>query len=310
MPPRMPSRRTSRHAGPRAGHRDPYRAPSLKYPPRSASSPAPTWPPTASVPDWRRSWRRCPAARAQPAEPRAGRAAVDPRLRHPRQLRHPRRAPGHVDGIPATMPDGQGQVSHFPLATAERIEIVRGPFSALYGNAAGGVIQLFTADGAAPNSIGGALAAGGFGQRRASVDTRGAGDALAWTLGALRFATDGYRAHSRAEHASLNGKLALDRGRWYPTGRCCSTRWKRRTLAGSAGSDARAAGGRSAPGRRRRARLQHAQVGLATAVRRRARTRRRRWRAAARAHMPAAARSSSSSRSRSVPSAAHSAPAG
>ncbi|HUH91139.1 MAG TPA: Plug domain-containing protein, partial [Lysobacter sp.] len=47
----------------------------------------------------------------------------------------------YTDGIPATMPDGQGQVSHFPLESAERIEVLRGPFSALYGNASGGVIS-------------------------------------------------------------------------------------------------------------------------------------------------------------------------
>ena len=55
----------------------------------------------------------------------------------------------YTDGIPATMPDGQGQVSHFPLESAGRIEVLRGPFSALYGNASGGVISLFTAGGVA-----------------------------------------------------------------------------------------------------------------------------------------------------------------
>src|SRR5215217_861466 len=51
------------------------------------------------------------------------------------------------DGIPATAPDGQGQVSHFDLSSADRIEVLRGPFSSLYGNSSGGVISLFTADG-------------------------------------------------------------------------------------------------------------------------------------------------------------------
>ena len=54
----------------------------------------------------------------------------------------------YQDGIPATGPDGQGQVSQFNLDSAERVEILRGPFSALYGNSSGGVIQLFTSDGA------------------------------------------------------------------------------------------------------------------------------------------------------------------
>src|SRR5512133_1405394 len=53
----------------------------------------------------------------------------------------------YVDGIPATMPDGQGQLSHFDLASAGRIEVLRGPFSVLYGNSSGGVLQLFTERG-------------------------------------------------------------------------------------------------------------------------------------------------------------------
>ena len=53
----------------------------------------------------------------------------------------------YADGIPATAPDGQGQTSNFDLGSAERIEVMRGPFSTLYGNASGGVIQIFTEDG-------------------------------------------------------------------------------------------------------------------------------------------------------------------
>jgi iron complex outermembrane receptor protein len=56
----------------------------------------------------------------------------------------------YTDGLPASMPDGAGQVSHFNLDSAERIEVLRGPFSALYGNSSGGVIQVFTADGSDP----------------------------------------------------------------------------------------------------------------------------------------------------------------
>jgi iron complex outermembrane recepter protein len=49
-----------------------------------------------------------------------------------------------VDGIPATLPDGQTALSHVDLSTVRRAEVVRGPASALYGNTAGGVIQLET----------------------------------------------------------------------------------------------------------------------------------------------------------------------
>jgi iron complex outermembrane receptor protein len=50
----------------------------------------------------------------------------------------------YADGIPGTMPDGQGQFSNFDLGCAERIEVL--PFSALYGNSSGGVIAIFTED--------------------------------------------------------------------------------------------------------------------------------------------------------------------
>ncbi len=52
----------------------------------------------------------------------------------------------YQDGIPVTMPDGQGQTGSFSLFSAQRIEVLRGPFSALYGNASGGVISVFTED--------------------------------------------------------------------------------------------------------------------------------------------------------------------
>ena len=50
----------------------------------------------------------------------------------------------YVDGIPATLPDGQGQTSNIDIGSADRIDVLRGPFSALYGNSSGGVVQVFT----------------------------------------------------------------------------------------------------------------------------------------------------------------------
>ena len=74
----------------------------------------------------------------------------------------------YADGIPATMPDGQGQVAHFDLAGAQRIEVLRGPFSALYGNSSGGVIALFTAPvKQAQTEV--SLDAGSFGLRQGRV---------------------------------------------------------------------------------------------------------------------------------------------
>ena len=117
----------------------------------------------------------------------------------------------YVDGIPATMPDGQGQLSHFPLLDAARIEVLRGPFSALYGNAAGGVLQLFTVDGVAPREIGVAAGVGSDGSGRVGGELRDARGDADYVLGLNHFATDGYRAHSRAERTLFNGKVNIAR---------------------------------------------------------------------------------------------------
>lgn len=102
------------------------------------------------------------------------------------------------DGVPATMPDGQGQPSAFNLDMAERIEVLRGPFSALYGNHSGGVIQLFTRDGQGRPTIEVDTAAGSDGQRKTDVNLQGSSGGVGYVIDASRFETDGYRNHSAA----------------------------------------------------------------------------------------------------------------
>ncbi|MBX3606411.1 MAG: TonB-dependent receptor [Piscinibacter sp.] len=111
-----------------------------------------------------------------------------------------------VDGIPATMPDGQGQASSIALSSAQRIEVLRGPLAQLYGNAAGGVVQVFSGpDG--PGAIAtGSAAVGPYGQKRVGARFSYSGTADALVLDASRFSTDGYREHSGAVRTQLNGK--------------------------------------------------------------------------------------------------------
>jgi iron complex outermembrane receptor protein len=113
----------------------------------------------------------------------------------------------YVDGIPATMPDGQGQVSHVDLNSAERIEVLRGPFSALYGNSSGGVLQVFTEDGAGPPFVQANAAAGSDGLSRHAIKAGGSFGAVDLLASASRFRTDGYRAHSAAERTLANARL-------------------------------------------------------------------------------------------------------
>jgi iron complex outermembrane recepter protein len=113
----------------------------------------------------------------------------------------------YQDGIPQTGADGQGQVSQFNLDSAERVEILRGPFSALYGNSSGGVIQLFTADGQSPDELRASAAYGSFGMWRAGIGASGAAGDLTYNAAFTHFSVDGYRPHSSAENESFNAKL-------------------------------------------------------------------------------------------------------
>ena len=113
----------------------------------------------------------------------------------------------YADGIPATAPDGQGQVSHFDLASADRIEVLRGPFSALYGNSSGGVISIFTADGGPQTVLAASTAFGSDGLQRENLRFSGAHGDWNWNLSATHFETDGFRDHSAAERNGFNGKV-------------------------------------------------------------------------------------------------------
>ncbi len=113
----------------------------------------------------------------------------------------------YSDGIPASAPDGQGQVSHFDLASASRIEVLRGPFSALYGSSSGGVISVFTADGGPQTVADVSVARGSNGQQRTGMKLSGTEGKLQYNLSASRYETDGLREHSAARRDTLNGKL-------------------------------------------------------------------------------------------------------
>ena len=89
-----------------------------------------------------------------------------------------------VDGVrigSATL--GAAALEALGLAQVERVEVLRGPGSSLYGaDAVGGVVNLVTRSGAAGLQIDGRLAVGGYGSREASAGARGA--AGAWDYAA------------------------------------------------------------------------------------------------------------------------------
>jgi iron complex outermembrane recepter protein len=115
----------------------------------------------------------------------------------------------YSDGIPGTMPDGQGQFSQFDLGSADHIEVLRGPFSALYGNSSGGVIAIFTEDAKPGHLIDGTSEYGSFNTQRYAVKTEGDDGVVNYVLDAAHFQTDGYRYHSNAERDNFNAKMRV-----------------------------------------------------------------------------------------------------
>lgn len=121
----------------------------------------------------------------------------------------------YVDGIPATMPDGQGQTSNIDINSVGKVEVLRGPYSALYGNASGGVVNIDTTTGSQPAMLEAGTYFGSFGSWRNSVKASGAtGDGtqagdVNYTLSGSRFTTHGFRDHSGTQKSLGNGKLGV-----------------------------------------------------------------------------------------------------
>ena len=116
----------------------------------------------------------------------------------------------YQDGIPATMPDGQGQSGSFSIASAQRVEVLRGPFSTLYGNASGGVISIFTEDGTDPPQAQAQVVGGSYGTYNAIAKVEGIAHGVGYVLAGNHFATDGYRDHSEASRDLVNAKLKFN----------------------------------------------------------------------------------------------------
>jgi iron complex outermembrane receptor protein len=113
----------------------------------------------------------------------------------------------YADGIPASGPDGQGQVSHFDIAGAERVEVLRGPFSALYGNSSGGVISIFTARPQRAE-VEGELDAGSFGLRQVRVAAQAPlAHGLDLRASASAMEIDGFRPQSAARKRQAAARL-------------------------------------------------------------------------------------------------------
>jgi iron complex outermembrane recepter protein len=118
----------------------------------------------------------------------------------------------YVDGIPGNSPDGQGQVSHIDMGSAKQIEVLRGPFSSIYGNSSGGVINVTTQEGGPDTLSTTSLTGGSFGSYRVGQKISGDTGAFNYVLDASRYSTDGWRDHSAAQKDNINARVGFKLG--------------------------------------------------------------------------------------------------
>ena len=117
-----------------------------------------------------------------------------------------------VDGIPETLPDGQGAVDSIDIGSARQIEVIRGPSSSLYGNASGGVISVVSEGGPETPFATARLSTGAYDFRKIQVKTGGQTGRVNYLMSLSDMEIDGYREQSEAENLQFSGRFNFDLG--------------------------------------------------------------------------------------------------
>lgn len=117
-----------------------------------------------------------------------------------------------IDGIPLSMPDGIGNPGNIDLSTIGSIEVLRGPFSTMYGNSSGGVIQLLSDKAPATPEISADVAYGSFDTRRSTVQAAGTKNGVEYSLTYTDFSSNGFREQSASSKQSATARLRTNIG--------------------------------------------------------------------------------------------------
>ncbi|CAN5315708.1 TonB-dependent receptor [soil metagenome] len=112
-----------------------------------------------------------------------------------------------VDGIPETLPDGQGGVDSIDLGSVQQIEVIRGPVSSLYGNASGGLINIVSERGPEIPFVESRLSMGGFDFGKYQLKLGGDTGPFDYLVNLSDMSFEGYRDHSDTENTQLNGNF-------------------------------------------------------------------------------------------------------
>lgn len=112
-----------------------------------------------------------------------------------------------VDGVPLSMPDGIGNPGSIDLDNIGAIEVMRGPFSTMYGNSSGGVIQMFTENSPATPTASGDILFGSFGTHREAVKAAGISSGYEYLVSYSNYASDGFREQSANDKKMATARL-------------------------------------------------------------------------------------------------------
>jgi iron complex outermembrane receptor protein len=115
----------------------------------------------------------------------------------------------YVDGVPLSMPDGSGNPGSIDLGMMESVEVMRGPFSAMYGSSSGGVIQMLTGKADAGSEISADLLSGSFNTARESLSASGADSNFDYQIGISDYSSDGFRNQSKNNKQQATAKLGV-----------------------------------------------------------------------------------------------------
>jgi vitamin B12 transporter len=116
-----------------------------------------------------------------------------------------------VDGVPVNEAGGAFNFANLTTDNVERIEVVRGPVSVLYGaDAVSGIVQIFTRRGGGPAALSGALEGGTDATARWNLSAAGGSEALEWSAGVSRLRTDGmYEFNNEYGNTVLSGRVGV-----------------------------------------------------------------------------------------------------